>query len=108
MFERYRGADAAIEHVANIGHWVEADHGDGDRHRQGAATPNAKTWENPRKDGDLKLFTPWLMKGSGASRARGMSVRSRFFDTGAQPDCDIRRCQGGHAPRVTLPGARAK
>ena len=58
-FERYRDADAAIEHFSNISHLMEPILATASVTGEVLGTPNAKMKELLRKGGP-KLFTPWL------------------------------------------------
>jgi quinol monooxygenase YgiN len=59
VFERYRDADAAIEHFANIGHLMEPLMATATITGEVLGTPNAEIRENLSKGGP-KLFTPWM------------------------------------------------
>jgi quinol monooxygenase YgiN len=56
-FERYRDADAAIEHFANISHLMEPILATATVTREVLGTPNAKMQLGK---GGPKLFTPWM------------------------------------------------
>jgi quinol monooxygenase YgiN len=58
VFERYRDADAAIEHFANIGHLMEPIMATASVTGEVLGTPNAKMKEEFAKGGP-RLFTPW-------------------------------------------------
>jgi quinol monooxygenase YgiN len=62
VFERYRDADAAIEHFSNISHLMEQIMATASVTGELLGTPNAKMNEQLRKFGERgpKLFTPWL------------------------------------------------
>jgi len=59
VFERYRDADAAIEHFANISHLMEPIMATASVTGEVLGTPNAKMKEELAKGGP-KLFTPWM------------------------------------------------
>ena len=59
VFERYRDADAALEHFANIGHLMEPLTATASVTGEVLGTPNAKMQEELAKGGP-KLFTPWM------------------------------------------------
>ena len=59
VFERYRDADAAIEHFANISHLMEPIMATATVTGEVLGTPNAKMQEELDKGGP-KLFTPWM------------------------------------------------
>ena len=59
VFERYRDADAAIEHFANISHLMEPLMATATVTGEVLGTPNAEIRENLSKGGP-KLFTPWM------------------------------------------------
>src|SRR5262245_33613149 len=59
VFERYRDADAAIEHFSNIGHLMEPILATARVTGEVLGTPNAKMKEELEKGGP-KLFTPWI------------------------------------------------
>ena len=59
MFERYRDADAALEHFANIGHLMEPIMATASVTGEVLGTPNAKMKELLGA-GEPKLFTPWM------------------------------------------------
>ena len=59
VFERYRGADAAIEHLANISHLMEPIMAAASVTGEVLGTPNAAMKVELAKGGP-KLFTPWL------------------------------------------------
>ena len=59
MFERYRDADAAIEHFANISHLMEPIMETATVTGEVLGTPNAKMWEL-LGNGGPQLFTPWI------------------------------------------------
>jgi len=59
VFERYRDADAAIEHFANIGHLMEPIMATASVTGEVLGTPNAKMKELLGKGGP-KLFMPWM------------------------------------------------
>jgi quinol monooxygenase YgiN len=58
-FERYRDADAAIEHFANISHLMEPLMATATVTGEVLGTPNAKMREQLGKGGP-NLFTPWM------------------------------------------------
>jgi quinol monooxygenase YgiN len=57
-FERYRDADAAIEHFAHISHLMEPLMATATVTGEVLGTPSAKM--QLEKGGEPKLFTPWL------------------------------------------------
>ena len=59
VFERYRDADAALEHFANIAHLMEPLMGTATITGEVLGTPNAEMRKNLTGD-QPKLFTPWL------------------------------------------------
>jgi quinol monooxygenase YgiN len=59
VFERYRDADAAIEHFSNIGHLMEPLMATASVTGEVLGTPNAKMKELLAQGGP-KLFTPWM------------------------------------------------
>lgn len=59
VFERYRDADAAIEHFANISHLMEPLMATASFTGEVLGTPNAKMNQELAKGGP-KLFTPWI------------------------------------------------
>jgi len=59
VYERYRDADAAIEHFANISHLMEPIMATATVTGEVLGTPNAKMRELLAKGGP-KLFTPWI------------------------------------------------
>ena len=59
VFERYRDADAALEHFSNIGHLMEPIMATASVTGEVLGTPNAKMKEQLGKGGP-KLFTPWM------------------------------------------------
>jgi quinol monooxygenase YgiN len=59
VFERYRDADAAIEHFANISHLMAPIMATASVTGEVLGTPNAKMKEQLGK-GEPKLFTPWM------------------------------------------------
>jgi quinol monooxygenase YgiN len=59
VYERYRDADAAIEHFSNIGHLMEPIMATASITGEVLGTPNAKMKAMLGK-GEPKLFTPWL------------------------------------------------
>ena len=59
VFERYRDADAAIEHFSNISHLMEPILATASVTGEVLGTPNAKMNEQLGKGGP-KLFTPWM------------------------------------------------
>ena len=62
VFERYRDADAAIEHFANIGHLLEPIMATATVTGELLGTPSAPMREKLEKFGERgpKLFTPWM------------------------------------------------
>ena len=61
VFERYRDADAALEHFANIGHLMAPLMETATVTGELLGTPNAEIRRNLTGD-QPKLFTPWLVK----------------------------------------------
>ena len=59
VFERYRDADAALEHFANIGHLMEPLMATASVTGEVLGTPNAKMKEELAKGGPI-LYTPWI------------------------------------------------
>ncbi|HMI49553.1 MAG TPA: antibiotic biosynthesis monooxygenase [Gemmatimonadaceae bacterium] len=59
VFERYRDADAALEHFSNIGHLMEPIMATASVTGEVLGTPNANMKEELAKGGPT-LFTPWL------------------------------------------------
>ena len=59
VFERYRDADAAIEHFSNIGHLMEPLLATASVTGEVLGTPNAKMKEELAKGGPV-LYTPWI------------------------------------------------
>ena len=59
VFERYRDADAAIEHFSNISHLMAPILATASVTVEVLGTPNAKMKEQLGKGGP-KLFTPWI------------------------------------------------
>jgi quinol monooxygenase YgiN len=59
VFERYRDADAALEHFANISHLMAPIMATASVTGEVLGTPNAKMKEQIGKGGP-RLFTPWL------------------------------------------------
>lgn len=59
VFERYRDADAALEHFANIGHLMAPILATASVTGEVLGTPNARMKEQ-LGEGEPKLFTPWI------------------------------------------------
>lgn len=59
VFERYRDADSALEHFANIGHLMEPLSATATVVGEVLGTPNARMREL-LKMGGPKLYTPWM------------------------------------------------
>jgi len=59
VFERYRDADAALEHFANIGHLMAPILATASVTGEVLGTPNARM-KAALGEGEPKLFTPWL------------------------------------------------
>jgi quinol monooxygenase YgiN len=59
VFERYRDADAALQHFANIGHLMEPLMATATVTGEVLGTPNARMREQ-LGNGEPKLFTPWM------------------------------------------------
>jgi quinol monooxygenase YgiN len=59
VFERYRDADAAVEHFSNISHLMEPLMATASVTGEVLGTPNAKMKELLEKGGP-NLFTPWM------------------------------------------------
>jgi quinol monooxygenase YgiN len=59
VFERYRDADAAIEHFSNISHLMAPIMGTASVTGEVLGTPNA-TMKAMLGKGEPKLFTPWI------------------------------------------------
>ena len=93
VFERYRDADAAIEHFSNIGHLMEPLMATASITGEVLGTPNAKMKEM-LGGGVPKLFTPWmaLQDLSAASRrAAGLSPRPKRIKRGQKARLKGRR-----------------
>lgn len=60
VFERYRDADAALEHFSNIGHLMEPILATASVTGEVLGTPNAKMKEQLGTGKEPKLFTPWI------------------------------------------------
>lgn len=60
VFERYRDADAALEHFANISHLMEPLMATATVTGEVLGTPN-DTMRDQLGDGEPKLFTPWMV-----------------------------------------------
>jgi quinol monooxygenase YgiN len=60
VFERYRDADAALEHFANIGHLMAPLMETATITGEVLGTPNAEMRKNLSGD-QPKLFTPWMV-----------------------------------------------
>ena len=60
VFERYRDADAAIEHFSNISHLMEPIMVTASVTGEVLGTPNAKM-RAMLGNGEPKLFTPWMV-----------------------------------------------
>ena len=58
VFERYRDADALMEHLSNVGHLMQPIMATASITGEVLGTPNAKIKELLGK-GEPKLFTPW-------------------------------------------------
>ena len=59
VFERYRDADAALEHFANIGHLMEPLMATATVTGEVLGTPN-ETMRAQLGEGEPRLFTPWM------------------------------------------------
>ena len=59
VFERYRDADSALEHFANISHLMEPLMATATVTGEVLGTPN-ETMRANLGDGEPKLFTPWM------------------------------------------------
>ena len=59
VYERYRDADAALEHFSNISHLMEPILATASVTGEVLGTPNPKMKEQLGK-GEPKLFTPWI------------------------------------------------
>jgi quinol monooxygenase YgiN len=59
VFERYRDADAALEHFSHISHLMKPLLATASVTGEVLGTPNAKMKEQ-LGDGEPKLFTPWM------------------------------------------------
>jgi quinol monooxygenase YgiN len=68
VFERYRDADAALEHFANIGHLMAPLMATATVTGEVLGTPNAEMRRNLTGD-QPKLFTPWLALQDGQAPA---------------------------------------
>src|SRR3954452_1590427 len=60
VFERYRDADAAIEHFSNISHLMGPIMATASVTGEVLGTPNAKMKAQLPDDGPPTLFTPWI------------------------------------------------
>lgn len=60
VFERYRDADAAIEHFANISHLMEPLMATASVTGEVLGTPNAQMREQLAGGGPPTLFEPWM------------------------------------------------
>ena len=60
VFERYRDADAALEHFANISHLMEPLMATASVTGEVLGTPNAQMREALAGGGPPTLFTPWM------------------------------------------------
>ena len=60
VFERYRDADAALAHFANIGHLMAPLMATATVTGEVLGTPNARMREALSGSDEPKLFTPWL------------------------------------------------
>ena len=60
VFERYRDADAALEHFSNISHLMAPIMATASVTGEVLGTPNAKMTQQLGK-GEPKLFTPWMV-----------------------------------------------
>jgi quinol monooxygenase YgiN len=60
VFERYRDADAALDHFGNISHLMAPLMGTASVTGEVLGTPNAKMRAQLGK-GEPKLFTPWMV-----------------------------------------------
>jgi len=68
VFERYRDADAALEHFSNISHLMAPIMATASVTGEVLGTPNAKMKAQLGK-GEPKLFTPWIaLQDQGAPR----------------------------------------
>jgi quinol monooxygenase YgiN len=79
VFERYRDADAAIEHFSNIGHLMEPLMATASVTGEVLGTPNAKMKKLLGK-GEPKLFTPWMALqdlSASSRRAAGLPRRPK-------------------------------
>ena len=59
VFERYRDADAAIEHFSHVGHLMEPIMATASVTGEVLGTPNAEMKKQLAK-GEPKLFAPWM------------------------------------------------
>jgi quinol monooxygenase YgiN len=60
VYERYRDADAALEHFSNIGHLMAPIMATASVTGELLGTPNAKMKEQLGTGPEPKLFTPWM------------------------------------------------
>lgn len=60
VFERYRDADAALQHFANIGHLMAPIMATASVTGDLLGTPNAEMKRQLGKGKEPKLFTPWI------------------------------------------------
>ena len=87
VFERYRDADAAIEHFSNISHLMEPIMATASVTGEVLGTPNAKMKRLLGKGGP-KLFTPWLALQNLSTpfrRAAGQPPRPRRLKPARKP-----------------------
>jgi quinol monooxygenase YgiN len=68
VFERYRDADAALEHFAHIGHLMAPLMEKATITGEVLGTPNAEMRKNLSGD-QPKLFTPWMVMGEAVAGA---------------------------------------
>lgn len=69
VFERYRDADAALAHFANISHLMEPLMETATVTGEVLGTPNATMREQLGQGDEPKLFTPWMTAAEGEPTA---------------------------------------
>ena len=69
VFERYRDADAALQHFANIGHLMAPLMETATVTGEVLGTPNAEMRAALEGGDEPKLFTPWIAMSEGPEKA---------------------------------------